>query len=349
VTTSTTSPPTPPFAPEIVTPKTHFVRGIDTLRFWAAIWVVLYHGAAPPIGALAPASWSGRLDILARLPFNGNAAVVLFFVISGFCIHIGNVGRPRIAPARFWAQRAARIVPPLLAIIVIASLLGPAYSQSLQSVLWSVYCELVYYALYPFMFPLLKHRRSRLYLTLASVTVTFVLSLLHSQAKFLWEIGWLTWLHCYLFWLIGCYAAIYYQTSSTPIVRAAWSSAWLWRGVAITYSIFATILANFPGIRIGYVWTMPPLAMFCGPWLLIEIAAFRSNVLTKYFERLGLASYTIYLVHKVSITFCNLNNLPWIATILSTILFTAAFYFFVEKPSHLMSKWLGRIMLRREA
>lgn len=146
-------------AGELASPSRPFVAGIDTLRLFAAIFVVLSHGAAPPLAELVPAALQSKADLISRLPFNGNAAVVLFFVISGFCIHLGNVGRSAIDPIRFLAQRALRIIPVLLAVSAVSALAGQAYTYELSFVLWSVYCELFYYAIYPFILPLLSRRR----------------------------------------------------------------------------------------------------------------------------------------------------------------------------------------------
>ncbi len=83
------------------------VKGLDTLRFVAALTVALSHGAGPPLALWLDksATWS-RLFIGAYdVSFDGVAAVMVFFVVSGFCIHFGPAsGAPfRVLP--FWTRR----------------------------------------------------------------------------------------------------------------------------------------------------------------------------------------------------------------------------------------------------
>ena len=65
-------------------PRPH-IQGLDTFRFFAALWEALSHGAAFPLKAvwayLGPVVhvFIGIYDCL----FNGVAAVIVFFVTSG--------------------------------------------------------------------------------------------------------------------------------------------------------------------------------------------------------------------------------------------------------------------------
>ena len=131
--------------------RRHEIKGLDTLRFVAAATVALSHGAAFPLG-----DWLGKGSPPARLlvgaydvSFDGVAAVIVFFVISGFCIHHGPAsGAPfRVLP--FWTRRGVRILGPLIGAYALAKALGAAATGALEVVLWSIYCELIYYALYP--------------------------------------------------------------------------------------------------------------------------------------------------------------------------------------------------------
>jgi hypothetical protein len=71
-----------------------YLRGLDTIRFISAFWVFLGHGAAPaspnpfPDGTLSNLLFRAIYDNL----WNGGAAVIIFFVISGFCIHYPSAG-----------------------------------------------------------------------------------------------------------------------------------------------------------------------------------------------------------------------------------------------------------------
>jgi peptidoglycan/LPS O-acetylase OafA/YrhL len=324
--------------------STHFVPGIDTLRFLAALWVVFYHGAAPPLGALVPQQYASIATALARLPFNGNAAVVLFFVISGFCIHLSNVRRERVAVTRFLVQRILRIVPPLVVIQLIAMALGSRYSASLSVVLWSVNCEIAYYLVYPFIFRLLRPGRI-VSTTAVSLAISAVMACLNARAQFLWQ--WpsevLTWIFCLSLWLLGCAFADRFARSA---IAPRLPNVWVLRFVAVLFGIVATVLAHLPILPIGYVWTMPFFAAFCPVWIWAEITYARERGPQPLLEACGVAGYSIYLVHKPAITAVGALELPpllcWPVILMCVAGASAVFYMVVERPSHLASRWAGR-------
>ena len=92
------------------------LTSIDALRGAAAIGVVLYHTNATP-GVDRSLLWGDALD---DLMFLGKYGVWLFFVISGFCIHL-QWARARAVPGareqkfgEFWRRRIRRLYPPYL-------------------------------------------------------------------------------------------------------------------------------------------------------------------------------------------------------------------------------------------
>jgi peptidoglycan/LPS O-acetylase OafA/YrhL len=70
------------------------------LRFFAALHVVLFHDGAV----------FGLSGFLEQLRQNGDTAVVLFFVLSGFVLAYVHADRP-LGAKRFWQARAVRILP----------------------------------------------------------------------------------------------------------------------------------------------------------------------------------------------------------------------------------------------
>ncbi len=68
------------------------VRGVDTLRLIATLWVVFYHCKfirTDDPKRNTTGFWASLLNAY-DAPLSGQAAVGLFFVISGFCIHYPN-------------------------------------------------------------------------------------------------------------------------------------------------------------------------------------------------------------------------------------------------------------------
>jgi peptidoglycan/LPS O-acetylase OafA/YrhL len=101
------------------------LRSIDALRGLAALGVVAYHivGAHPKDGIGGRLSWA--LMPFVNLFSFGYVSVFLFFVISGFCIHLQWARAkamgvdPQIDFRAFWKRRLRRLYPPYLIALVL--------------------------------------------------------------------------------------------------------------------------------------------------------------------------------------------------------------------------------------
>ena len=99
---------------------------LDAMRGGAALAVVTYHalGVAP---LTAPTGWERWLpQIAAYVVHFAFAGIYLFFVISGFCIHLfwararaAGVERPVINFIAFWKRRVRRLYPPYFVALVL--------------------------------------------------------------------------------------------------------------------------------------------------------------------------------------------------------------------------------------
>jgi len=78
------------------------IKSLTSLRFFAAIYVVLFHESANPGHFVF-------FPLAARFVASGYTAVTLFFVLSGFILAY-NYGRIR-SRKEFWISRFARIYP----------------------------------------------------------------------------------------------------------------------------------------------------------------------------------------------------------------------------------------------
>jgi peptidoglycan/LPS O-acetylase OafA/YrhL len=111
------------------------VRSIDGLRGWAALAVVLYHAMLhydqhlwqnvidPPVTKLHGAQ---VLEKLALTLFNGEYAVILFFLISGFVLQRSLFRYDRLdfsAAVQFLIKRAFRLMPSIFVSVTIIYLL----------------------------------------------------------------------------------------------------------------------------------------------------------------------------------------------------------------------------------
>lgn len=99
---------------------------LDAMRGVAAVIVVVYHalGVAPQT---AFSGWQWWLPLGASYVVHfGYAGIYMFFVISGFCIHLhwararaAGVEEPKIDFYMFWKRRVRRLYPPYLAALAL--------------------------------------------------------------------------------------------------------------------------------------------------------------------------------------------------------------------------------------
>lgn len=103
---------------------------IDALRGIAALGVVLYHAVGQTANAVPNNLFQYPVKLIQFVSSFGYVGVFLFFVISGFCIHLQwararAAGQPQtIRFGEFWKRRLRRLYPPYL--ITLALFLGMA-------------------------------------------------------------------------------------------------------------------------------------------------------------------------------------------------------------------------------
>lgn len=89
------------------------IAGIDGLRAFAALWVVLFHIGASAGGQL----WPG-VDFVVR---SGSIGVSLFLVLSGLCLYLPYAGgrHSRFSSGDFFSRRVRRLLPAYLVSLVL--------------------------------------------------------------------------------------------------------------------------------------------------------------------------------------------------------------------------------------
>lgn len=321
---------------------------LNTVRLLSAVWVALAHLAASPLNKQV---FGPELEWLRRgliVPFSGVSAVMVFFVVSGFCIHYPYATGRSFQLASFYLQRLMRIALPLLVAAGVHHYAGTL--PWLKNVLWAVYCEVIFYALYPLVRAMLRGNGA--YRCLLG---TFVVSWLfclwpddgygHIMA---YGDGW-TWLVCLPVWICGCVLA-----------------NWLAGSLAIPGFVLrmAKVIENHPGVVRGALWLLSSFLLVLGIreivwfkyslpasgllvliWLLAEL---RRTSGESWASRLGLAGYSIYLMHPLAelpqlLQISGSNPVMyWALRLLVTALVSALFYFVVELPSHRLARRFGR-------
>ena len=314
--------------------------GLDALRGLCALAVVLGHVELPELGM-------GALGKLLRLGFhvvsNGPAAVVVFFVVSGLCIHLPQAGGRGLHIPTFYLRRAVRIGLPMAAGFALAWSTG-ALSE-FRGILWSLIAEVIYYLIYPALLWAAKRFGWKWVLGASAVGA---LALLGSDPKAVEypHFGWsLTWVLGLPIWILGCMLA---ESLHKPRQTGA-ARTWLMRGAILAASAVAVVARWQLGSHsIGFPWTLSVFGVVAWLWLEQELVYFRSHPPAKWLDTIGAASYSLYLSHVAVLHLCwvlwgetRLTSLGFrLAMMVLAVLGGGIFYLAVELPSHRLAKAL---------
>jgi peptidoglycan/LPS O-acetylase OafA/YrhL len=312
------------------------IHGLDALRFVLASVVVLRHFAPVQIER-KDGLWLLARVVTANL-MNGPAAVIAFFVISGLCIHYPNRGASTVRTFPFYVRREIRIVVPAAVTLLTFRLMGQPIKSLHDSTLWSLICEEVYYLLYPLLLVLFRRFGVRRLIVLSYV-VAYALVLLNPTRNGNYiDLGWrLTWLLGLPCWLLGCELAERIDDRDDPRKATSPRALWTMRAVVFVVSVLLSVLKFHTPLT--NVWTLDLFALLCFAWLRAEIFYYGTRP-AAWFERLGVASYSIYLTHTASRALWQALGGPDINALALPFVFACAwvFYRLVEKPSHALAR-----------
>lgn len=326
---------------------------LNVVRFLSAAWVVMAHLAASPLNKSV---FSPEFDWLRKgliVPFSGVSAVMVFFVVSGFCIHYPYASGRTFRSMPFYLQRLTRIGLPLLVAAVLHHWVG-TYLW-LKNVLWAVYCEIIYYALYPLLRIMLQRVGAYRFL-LGSFVVSWLFCLQPDNGYghiMAYQAGW-TWLVCLPVWLCGCVLANWQAGLMTIPASVSRLTKMIDDHLGLVrtglWALSSVLLVL--GIReiLPFKYSLPASGLVVLVWLLAELQ--RSNQ-ESWLSRFGLAGYSIYLMHPLAelpelLQVSGINPvIYWVVRLVMTVIVSALFYFVVELPSHRLARRLGGA-LRRE-
>ncbi len=322
------------------------INGLDSIRFILACWVAIGHiGLFPLLEGIDTASRLGWfLKGLYGASVNGPAAVIVFFVISGFCIHFPyrNGDFPRLG--RYYPRRYFRILAPLGAAISFYALLRVDMPLLGQSILWSIVCEEIYYLIYPGLLLVRRTMGWRWLLATAfmlSVLVAWSNPTAGNYPSYGWRFNWLLGLPC---WLLGCILAEKSDSLQTPVSRG---TIWKWR-LGVWMASCVSLGLRFHA-SVGFPHTLNWFAVLAYFWLEREIAYYRTAQPLPQLQWGGQWSYSLYLMHVcanvifVRLAFPNLGfTVTWLMRFGWVLAVSYIFYLIVERPSHSFARWLGR-------
>ena len=317
------------------------VEGLDTIRAVMAIVVMLGHVRFLNIAddILLQFPYLKFVNLLINNIFPGKIAVIVFFVLSGFCIHYPYAQGKILQIKSFYFGRVVRLgIPAIIALLIF---------KETQYVIWSVVCELVYYFLYPLILKVYKKYFWPLFIF--SVCCAYGISIWYDQlhpynGDFDQNGYYLDWIVGLPIWLLGTFLATIYTQSELNFRLPPLNINYL--RISTWALAFLLSICRFQ-LHWGYTYTLPVFAIWVCFWMYFEIKNYESHKENPYLAYIGKISYSIYLIHGgifgICMYFFQIPKLGYsfLATVLGivfTMLASAVYYIIVESPSHKLSK-----------
>ncbi len=328
--------------------------GVDSIRALAACIVVFGHiGLFPDVAVLSSHSILHSLARISAFTWNGPASVIVFFVVSGLCIHLPFRGSRQLQPVPFLLRRMCRIgVPVLVAFLFSAFVLKN--TSGLNNVVWSVVCEAIYYLLYPALLPL-GRRFGWVTLICVSYVVSFALAFTHLRDLAAGNNGYdalgysLTWLIGLPCWLLGVWLAENERrfralpNGQIYLVRLAFFLLMVVLRI-VKFHIHNPLASN--------CITLNLFALLACLWIGFEIAHYKQTKAPALFEWIGGWSYSLYHVHPLSTAILAVIGLgvlanshaeiPHLLVLGLAFLFAYIFHLLFERPSHKLGIAISR-------
>lgn len=228
--------------------------------------------------------------------------------------------------------------------MAIANMMNVKLALFENSVLWSLFAELLYYTIYPFLLYLRRLLKSWVPLLMLSFTMALIVAGTNPQAadypSYGIQLNWLLGLPC---WLLGCHLTE--KVIGSPAADTE-VSIWTWRSGILVASMITSILRFHTPI--GYPWTLNFFALVVSLWLSREILHFRKNRTIRLLEWAGSWSYSLYLVHILVIKALSALALPnlgyllnWAVPMALILASSLLFAVLIELPSHRLARYVG--------
>ncbi|MGJ8675920.1 MAG: acyltransferase family protein [Akkermansiaceae bacterium] len=320
---------------------------LDILRAIAAICVAIDHGVW--FGGLGSIPGLELVNKAVKLSINGAAAVLIFFVISGFCIH--NPKNHQVFDIKsFLTRRLFRLTVPL----IVASIL--AYAVDFRwfhlsfgtTIVWSLLCEEVYYLMYALSVKKMNRKKWLVFTVLSFGVALFFAYLGREYIEYPRRPILDVVLMGLPVWLMGLLIREYVSEKRhfpqyLPYV--------LWAAVILIGPLTTVLKYKFNisyGLSLTLFSPVMAMALFVQLNQTNKLPTFLNGL--KGLSGLGLASYSIYLIHQPLIGFCRSTFSNYfkqglmvdLFLIISVSLCVTLFYFLVEKPSHRLAKYMTR-------
>ncbi len=346
-----------------------YMPAVDQLRGIAALWVVIYHAYHLVSYRLqfgrsfAPDHWPIISNPLMAVVVEGHAAVGLFMVLSGFILTYGAWGR-QIEYLGFLRNRLLRIYPLAVFLLAVAVYSMPerftwgAFWQTLllgqnlpgafagtpyTDMFWAISVEFQFYLIFPMLCLILRQRGWQAFtmLILALLLFRFIAVLFGANPR---DLSYLTIVGRLDEFVIGMLLGAWRRDHPDRVVSAWW--------LPVVTVIWVMVLWEFN--RLGG-W--PVLSAWKVVWPTLEgvlssafiftylcLAPKLPRLVAEAMRRVGLLSYSLYLMHMIIISLVlehwliGMSAPPTVPVVVfamvlpGALLLATVTYFAVEKP-----------------
>jgi peptidoglycan/LPS O-acetylase OafA/YrhL len=333
------------------------IPSLDLFRGIAIACVFLHHCLYAAFGAfqLPWAGWvadfsfsPGNCPLILLYPLTlGWWGVSLFFVISGFCIHLSANRQAHEGMHGFFTRRFFRIYPPYLAVLLFFAFVWPWTRTSLHSddgrmqifshallvhnfagdsiwvfnpSFWSIAVEAQLYVIYPLLLLCVQRwtwSKTIVFLAIGEATLRLNFGI-YSSITGQHPPAWLT-ANPFVYWfswsLGAMLAEAYLREKPIPLAD---SSPWLWTGAFLVTSIVRPL--NDLGFFVGAVLAANLLARqlaasapAAGRPLSPSVTAAHEPRWKRHLHSAGLCSFSIYLVHEPLLEAFSRTASPYLA------------------------------------
>ena len=325
-----------------------YFAGLDHVRGLAAFLVIVWHFAHFRTGYPVPfnqAPWLGPLD-------EGHLGVAVFMTLSGY-LFAKLIGDREVLFRPFWWNRAIRLLPLLLVVLVVLNFISndrlDLLKQNISGILlptlpnggWSITVEAHFYLLLPWLlaFRLEPAKAFRLVVLFAVVRLGLI-----AAGYDLQTLGYLTIFGRFDQFALGMAAFYLRARVSGRLALAALVALW-------SFYAFYDAAGGFYHFPSRYIWAILPTIE--GATIATLIAWYDQHPLqgrwTWILERAGQYSYSIYLLHWFFVShaakFVHQNIMP-IPTLLLALPWAILFFGFMMVIGSISWKFIEKPALR---
>lgn len=315
-------------------PNIRYVAGVDHLRAFAAILIVLYHGLAlfaqHAASGLEEARYVQTLNPLLAVVFEGHTAVGLFMVLSGFIFALGSRNH-EIEWRGFLRNRCLRIVPLMVALIVVgmyafpeqvtlaglaqhglllSNLPGAAPLGPFNLMFWTIAVEFQFYLIFPFLLRFVREGGAWYVVNMIVLMLAFRFIAVANGANAR-DLSYWTIVGRLDQFLLGILLGLNYRQSESSF-RARWTSL----GTTSLFTI-ATLFAFhlLGGHQRVATWKIIWPTVEAAVWVLfirayLDVAEDIRPRWSAAFCGIGALSFSIYMMHRIVID--TLTNRNWV-------------------------------------